>query len=446
MIQREISTFLHAWKQKHTRKPLILRGARQVGKSTVVRQLGETYQLIIELNMERDAHKKLMEQYDEPKKVLQLLQLEYDIKDLSKTLLFIDEIQASPKTIKLLRYLYEDLPKLHVIAAGSLLEFAMQEVASFPVGRVEQVVMHPINFTEYVKTRGTASLYTHLTTVPINEVAEAKLYKLYQEYTVIGGMPEAVWHFIRYQDVQQVKEIHEQLWLAYKDDIEKYNVGRSEREVLRFIMGNAHVSDDRIKFEGFAASNYKSREIGAAFRTLEKARIINLMYPATTLKPPLNEDIKKRPRIQFLDIGLLNSSLNNYTELLTSKDVQATFKGKIAQQLVTQQVVSAQNNPSYKPLFWVREQANTNAELDLVVAHKDCIIPIEIKAGASGTLRSLHYFMDNVNHKYAIRIYSGSFFVEDAITPAGKKYILMHVPLFLASQLSTYIHHLTTHY
>ena len=439
-FQRKLFPHLLNWKKKPNRKPLIIRGTRQVGKSTLAAQLGDTYSHFITLNLEKKEYRRIFENIESTSNILNAIFLQTNTpKNEPNTLLFLDEIQESPRAIQQLRYFYEEFPALHVIAAGSLLEFAMRKVASFPVGRVEQMVLHPFDFEEYLGALGLRQAIEELNNIPVGEYAHATLMRHFHDYAVIGGMPEVVKRFVLEKTMANLPEIYDNLWLGYRDDVEKYAQNAKQRNVIRYIMETAASEKDRISFAGFANSNYNAREVREAFRALDLARIIQFMYPTTSLQPPLLPDIKRKPRLQFVDTGLLNYTLNLQGQMLTVGDLNHFFRGKIIQHLVTQEVMAQFKSPLFKPMFWVREKSNSTSEVDLVLQAGQYLVPIEVKSGKQGRLRSLHQFVERTNHPYAVRLLANRFLVEKAITPNGTSFTLMNLPYYLASKLPQYL-------
>jgi predicted AAA+ superfamily ATPase len=262
---------------------------------------------------------------------------------------------------------------------------------------------------------------------------------LFHDYAIIGGMPEIVNQYLQNKNIASLGKTYQRLWQSYKDDVEKYARNSSYRSIIRHLIETAPYETDRIKFEGFGKSNYRSREVGEAFRALDLAKVIQLIYPSINLEPPILTDLKKRPRLQFLDTGMINQVLMLQGEMLSIVDFDDFHKGKVIQHLVYQEVISIHQDVPYKPNFWVREEKDSNAEVDLVFRHGKYIVPIEVKSGKSGTLRSLHQFIDRAKHPYAIRLYSGKFGVENATTPSGKSYFLLNLPYYLTSKLPEYI-------
>jgi len=260
-------------------------------------------------------------------------------------------------------------------------------------------------------------------------------------YTIIGGMPEIVKTYKETKSVADLPRVYESIWAAYKNDVEKYTSNNTERNVIRHIVNVAHLYvDQRIKFQNFGNSNYRSREVGEAFRNLDDAKIIQLIYPTTDLLTPVKPDIKKSPKLQFLDTGLVNHGLKIQGELLALNDLSYAYKGAILPHMVTQEIISLNIFDTKKPHFWVREKSQASSEVDLVYSYKNKVVPIEIKSGPSGKLKSLHEFVERTNHGYAIRLYAGEFNIEEHETPNLRKpYKLMNLPYYLGTKLPEYI-------
>lgn len=441
IIYRHALQYLKEWKEKPERKPLIMRGARQVGKTTLVKSFAHSFRHFIHLNLERSEHRVYFDRYTTTEDLVQAIFFQFKVASKHKdTLLFIDEIQESPAAIQQLRFLYEDYPHLHVIAAGSLLEFTLKEVKSFPVGRVEYLQLHPLNFEEYLHAQGNDQALSILDEIPIPGYAHQSLLDAFHDYALLGGMPEVVQHYAQYRDLTRLNPIYEGLWTSYKDDVQKYARNATDRKVILHVINSAAQQiDQRITFHGFGRSQYGSTEVGQALRALHEARVIQLIYPTTQLAPPYSDDLKKRPRLQFLDTGLLNYALGIRGDMIGIDDLSPIYRGTIAQHLVTQQLMSIHYAPSYHPNFWVREKKTSNAEVDLVYQRGARLYPIEIKAGADGRLRSLHQFVDRADHPYAVRLYAGPLKIDEVATIDKKPYRLLNLPYYLATRLPEYI-------
>ena len=439
---RNVYQNLCDWRNSQDRKPLVLRGARQVGKTTLIKSFADLYKNKIFINLEKEIDFEFFNQYKDVKTLVEALFLRNNISpdDISDTILFIDEIQESPKAISMLRYFYEDVSKLHVIAAGSLLEHAIRKVKSFPVGRITYLYLHPLSFDEYLQATSDDLLYEQLQIVPVSISAHKVLLEKFNQYAIIGGMPEIVRKYITNGSITSLPPVYESIWATYKNDIEKYASGDANAKVIKHVVNSAHLYfDQRVKFQNFGNSNYRSREVGEAFRSLNDAKIIQLVYPTTSITPPVIPDLKKSPRLQFLDIGILNHELNIQADLLAFDDFSELYKGALIPQLIFQELLSRNVNTYKKPIFWVREKTQASAEVDLIIPYKDMLIPVEIKSGSTGSLKSLLQFIDRTDHPYAVRMYAGKFVVENAVTPAGKPYLLMNLPYYLGTMLKLYI-------
>lgn len=448
-FKRNASRNLEAWKNSSNRKPLIIRGARQVGKTTLVKEFAKSYKYTILLNLEKSSDVDFFNKYDQAKVLLESLLLTNNISidSIGETLLFIDEVQESPRAIQMLRYFYEEFPDLHVIAAGSLLEFAMKKVKSFPVGRVEFLYLHPLNFMEYLEAIDHQAALVQIDKVPYDSFAHKTLLDLFNQYAIIGGMPEVVSNFIEKESLTELPNVYESIWGTYRNDVEKYAANETERKVIKHVMSIAHLYiDQRIKFQNFGQSNYRSREVGEAIRNLNDAKIIRLIYPTTDVEIPVKPDLRKSPRLQFLDTGLVNNELGIQAEMLAFTDLNNSYKGAIVPHLITQELISLNTINDKIPHFWIREKKQSSSEVDLVYTYQDKVIPIEIKSGKEGTLKSLHQFIDHTNHPYAVRMYAGEYNVTDTKTPGGTPYLLMNLPYFLGTKIPDYIQFFVNNY
>jgi uncharacterized protein len=442
MFKRNAITELQKWASKKNRKPLVLRGARQVGKTTVVSQFAKQFRQYIYLNLELPADRK---PFDEFKNLETLVQTLFFIKGKAydkrkNTLLFIDEIQEVPNAFNILRFFYEELPEIPVIAAGSLLETIFDNKLTFPVGRVEFLVIRPVSFTEFLDAIGETQALKEVNTIPLNLYAQDKLFSLFHTYALIGGMPEIVKEYAQTKDVTSLSKLFDSLLASYIDDVEKYAHSNVQVQTLRHtIKASYSEAGKRIKFQGFGKSNYGSKEMGESLRTLEKALLLNLIYPTTSAKLPLQPELQKSPRLQLLDTGLMNYFAGIQKEIIGSNDLLNVYQGTVIEHLVGQELLATQFNALSSLNFWVREKNTSSAELDYVVVYDSKLIPIEVKSGKEGKLKSLHLFMDEAPVNIAIRFYAGELSITKVTTPTGKKYHLLNLPYFLVSQTEKYI-------
>ncbi|MCL2511515.1 MAG: AAA family ATPase [Bacteroidales bacterium] len=442
MYQRNTIEELLKWKNATGRKPLVLRGARQVGKTTVVGLFAENFAQYINLNLERERDREIFSKYGSIEEIVQYIFLQYN-KNLDKigdTLLFIDEIQIEPKAVAMLRYFYEEYPDLHVIAAGSMLETLFDRGINFPVGRVEFRKMHPVSFEEFLGAMNESQALELYHQVPLPAFAHSKLLQLFHTYTLIGGMPEVVGEYAKNRDITSLSNIYESLIATYLDDVEKYAKNANQVQIVRHaIRSSFYEAGTRIKYQGFGASSYNSREMSEVLRMLEKAMLINLVFPTTQTAAPFMPDVKKSPKLQALDTGLVNYFSGLQRELFGTRDLHAHYQGKIAEHIVGQELLAYNFNVLNSLHFWVNEKKQSDAEVDFLYNFDGQIIPVEVKSGKSGKLRSLLQFLDMSNIPIAVRFYAGNFQVEEHKTLTGKPFKLINIPYFLVGKLKGYL-------
>jgi uncharacterized protein len=441
MIYRNILKELKSWRNSRHRKPLIIRGARQTGKTTVVREFGKTYAQFIYLNLERKEDAALFQSFPNFAHLVSSIFFHKDKNPQSAdTLIFIDEIQEVPEAINLLRYFYEDVPQYHVIAAGSLLETILTENITMPVGRVQFMVLRPLSFDEYLDAMGEHAALEQYHKTPMDDFAHSKLLELFHNYALIGGMPEMVNHYAENRNLTALTPIYESLLLAYMNDVEKYARNHTMVQVIRHVMKSmGPETGNRIKFEKFGHSNYGSREVGEAMRIMEKAMLLSLIYPCTSTSLPVFADKKKSPRLQLLDTGLLNYLAGIQKEVLGAPTLEHAFQGKLAEHIVGQELLAKRYGMMSELHFWTRERKDAEAEIDFIHVEDAYLIPVEVKSGATGRLRSLHQFMETAPHHTAVRFYGGPISRDSLTTPSGKAFQLLSLPYYLAGRISAYL-------
>ncbi len=441
MFYRKIIDKLEEWSSRENRKPLVLRGARQVGKTTLVNYFAKKYSCYIYLNLEKEDEKAIFERTGSFQEKLEAIYFLKGIKKGQKdTLIFIDEIQNSPKAVALLRYFYEEAPDIHVISAGSLLESLIDKHISFPVGRVEYLAVRPCSFNEFLMATEEVTVLDVLSKWPIPEYAHEKLQSLFNRYTLIGGMPAVVANYARNRDLVSLNIEYQSLIAGYIDDVEKYGLRNSSIQHIRHILTTGfRYGCQRIKFERFGESDYRSREMSEAFRLLEKTMLIEMAFPTGSSSAPFLPDFKKSPRLHWLDTGLLNYAVGVQREVFGAKELSSVWRGLVAEHIVGQELISEDYNVLTKRIFWVREAKNSNAEVDYLLSHAGLLIPVEVKSGVGITLKSLHLFMDQAPHQLAVRIWNQSFSKSEIRTAAGKKFLLLNVPYYLVSHLASIV-------
>ena len=346
-----------------------------------------------------------------------------------------------------MRYFYEKVPQLHVIAAGSLLETLFDGEWKVPVGRVQYFILRPISFLEFLEASGEKAVLKQINNLPLKDFAHEKVLELFKTYTLIGGMPEVVHHYIQNRNIQALASIYESLIVSFVNDVEKYGRNNNMVQVIRHAIISAFPeAGNRIKFAGFGHSNYGSREMGEALRMLERIHYMQLVYPVTLTQLPLMPDKKKSPRLQLLDTGLLNYFGGIQKEIMGTDRLESVYQGRVIEHIVGQELLSSKSNVLYQLQFWTRERNDSVAQVDFVVAFNGLLIPIEVKSGATGRLRSLHLFMDAAPHYYAVRLYGGIFAVDEIQTISGKPFKLLNIPYYLAGKIDDYLNWFLAHY
>lgn len=442
MFERIAIRYLRSWATKEERKPLVLRGARQVGKTTLVELFAQDFDTYIYLNLEEREN-------------AELFAADYSFEDLlagiyfkankqqdenKRTLIFIDEIQNEPKAVQVLRYFYEKRPDLYVIAAGSLLESLMGRHISFPVGRVEYMALHPCTFVEFLKAMGQNAIAEHIEQVSLPASLHSHAMDLFKKYMIVGGLPEAVANYAQFNDLVRLNGVFNSLLSGYRDDVEKYANKPKEQDAIRYILNYGWTAaGHRIQFAKFTGSTFKAAEAGNAFRTLEKTLLLELVYPLTSSSLPILPDLKKSPKLLWLDTGLVNYVAGMQEDLLFNKDSDELWNGDIAEHVVGQELLGATYNFGEKRMFWVRDAKNSQAEVDFLMRYKSHLLPIEVKTGNNAKLRSLHLFMEESKETIALRLWNGPM-TSDTITKSnGETFTLYNIPLYYAGHLQHFL-------
>ena len=253
-------------------------------------------------------------------------------------------------------------------------------------------------------------------------------------------MPEVVDMYIKKKEVAALNVIYDSLLISYQDDVEKYARNATMATVMRHcIETTPFAAGQRITFAGFGQSNYRSREVGEALRTLQRAMLINLLSPSNSVEIPIRPNLKKSPRLQLLDTGLLNYFAGLQEQFFYQVNLHAFYKGILAEHIVGQELIATEPNTRKKQCFWVREKSHAQAEVDFILQHKGHVIPVEVKSGKTGRLRSLFQFMDRSPHHYAVRMYAGPLEIQHVNSLSGKKFYLLNLPYCLVSSVHLYL-------
>lgn len=394
-MRRFIEHDLKRWKTSSHRKPLIIRGARQVGKTWSITAFGqEHFDSLVLADFERN--RRLSRLFDgdlDARNILSDLEVMLQEKIIpGKTLLFFDEIQACPRAITALRYFYEELPELHLIAAGSLLEFALDE-SSFPVGRVQFLTLYPLCFAEYLEAIGNSPAASAVVGEPavLSPAVHSVLREELKRYFFIGGMPAAIRAYLEHRSMRDAFEVQQDIVESYRMDFAKYSI-RVDRFCLDAVfISMAQQVGKQIKYARLG-EGYSNPTLKKAFEALCLAQVIRKIPAADPSGLPLGATASAKIfKALMLDIGLMRYLSGMPADIEYAKDdLLAIYRGAMAEQFVGQEMLVAQENDLY---YWNRQAKSSTAEIDYLAVMNGLVHPVEVKSGSSGSLKSLHLFL-----------------------------------------------------
>jgi len=398
---------LRQWIQGKRRKPLILRGARQVGKSTLVRQFCLSQNLnLVEINLEKHRLDLVFETLDLKRIFLEIEAISKKSLSDDNTLLFLDEIQEAPHALMALRYFYEERPDLPVVAAGSLLEFVLSNHNfSMPVGRIQYLYLGPMTFSEYLMAQDESVLLKYMEKDDIPDSAHEELKRHVREFLFVGGMPEAVKIFAETKDTNQVRNVHRSIIDTYCSDFDKYSKKNEKLRMEKVWRWVPLGIGEKVKYVNISRED-QSRDIIRALDLLTKARVLLPVYHSHCSGIPLRAGVDDNTyKLYFLDVGLVCTMQDvSFSTLSNLDEMNLLTKGKLIEQFVAQHFFSRDNGISPPELFyWLRDKKGSSAEVDFVFSIEDRICPIEVKSGKVGKMKSLDLFMKEKKLNTAIR-------------------------------------------
>lgn len=442
-LPRAIDRVLLEWSRTEPRKPLILRGARQTGKTEAVRQLASRFELFVELNLERFDDLSLVRGSRSADDLLLALRARLNISGFpASTLLFIDEIQESAEAIQWLRFLYEDHPRLAVVGAGSLMEVRLQEKGfSFPVGRVTFRTLRPLSFFEVLHASGHEVLAQSLEETlaedrPIPVPLKDQAHEMLRTYLQVGGMPEATARWVEAQDLSAARQVHADLLQSLAEDLQKYQGIRDQSYLDAAFENLRHHYGQRFKYENFAPG-YRSQLMQNALSKMESAHLIARALPTSSLEIPLQVRRGSAPKLLPLDTALVLTSMGFDARALARSPIDTALGGRIAEMFVGQELLVGPES-SENLFFWVSESSRASAEVDFLVPRGNELLPIEVKTSAAGSLKSLHQFLWRSGKTEGVRLHQGETGAEwlSVKMPDGElEYRLRSLPLWTASLL-----------
>jgi len=424
----------------------VIRGARQVGKTFLVRQCARSaFDDLIEVDFENERDVAGYFEKAEISATVKLLEAHYgrSIRP-GATLLFLDEIQAAPGVLARLRYFHEQLPSLHVVATGSLLEFVLEEHDfSMPVGRIEYMHLGPMKFTEFLNAAGDRGLASLMKDYILDEELppgiHRRLVDRLKEFIVVGGMPESMCRYVDTGDHLASDRARQSILQTFTDDFAKYGEKVNRRHLLAAFQSLPRLIGQKLKYVNISRE-IRAADLDRALHMLELARLCYRVRHTAARGLPLGADVNPRVfKPISLDTGLVLSTLGLDAADLETADLMLTNAGAVCEQFVGQHLFYRQSMYTQPELhYWVREQPSSSAEVDYVISVGSHIVPIEVKAGKTGTLRSLHQFMINHESPLAVRFNLDlpSLTEAEGMLPTGEKYSypLLSLPLYLVEQ------------
>jgi len=439
---------LDNWLKNHNRKPMVLRGARQVGKTWLVRDLAKRQKLkLIELNFERLPNLADLFSENNPEEILRNIEAELatTIKPES-SLLFLDEIQAAPELFSKLRWFKEDMQKLPVIAAGSLLDFALNKYQySMPVGRITYFHLEQLSFFEFVLGTGNEALYKKLLSFSLETVMPESLHEkcvgLYHDYCLVGGMPEVVREWVNSKNLKSCIKIQQDLLATYRDDFHKYGGEINAGLLNRIMLSIAEQLGNKFVYSRVDPAK-KIVRIKKALTKLSQAKVCTkVLHTAGNGLPLGAESNEKFFKVLMVDIGLISVQLGlSSTKYSEAKNVIFSNKGGLAEQFVGQHLRAAQTPLTAPHLFYWQRTGGRLGEIDYIIQHGNRVVPVEVKSGSAGSMKSLHQFMAEKRLDFAVRCNTNQVSLENirVKTTMGKpvSYRLLSIPVYLTERLN----------
>ena len=409
-LKRDLLEHLKKWKDSPKRKPILLKGARQVGKSWLAKELGRDFENFVEINFEKTSELcSFFEGNIDPQLITKNIG-NYLVTQIvpGKTLLFLDEIQVCPRAILSLRYFCEDFPELHVIAAGSLLEFELENL-SVPVGRIRIIYVYPMSFSEYLTAIGKNNLRLMLKErrfEPLPEAIHNQLKREVRNYILLGGMPEVTADFIEYGEFERCQNLQTELIETYRSDFHKYAKKHQVKYLNRIFDSVPLQLGNKFKYS-HVSRDIKSRELGDALELLEMAGLVYKVYHSSSNGLPLkSESDPLKFKVLFFDVGLAQRLMKlDHRPLLLNPDISQVNDGAIAELFTGLEFVAYQNYREKPELYyWHREARASNAELDYVTTVENKVVPVEVKRSSSGSMKSLKLFIEIKSSDMAVKI------------------------------------------
>ena len=438
MLYRKLEIELDKWKNNPYRKTLILRGARQVGKTSLVRKWGEAnYDEFVEINLEKKSNLNVFDKVQSVPDFIKSANIITGKKIFpGKSLIFIDEIQESKNIMELLRFFTEERPDLHLIAAGSLLEAKMTGKWNVPVGRVEYMYLFPMTFFEYLRSVQKGNFLEQLENAEIGKeiIGTNFIEGHFKDYILIGGMPAVVNKYAETGNFSEIKNTLSDMITSYDDDIGKYAAGSKRKYIESIFKIAPSYIGQLFNYENFGDLGYKSREVSEAIRRLEQVRLLNQVKAINSLSTPLGYKHKRAKKMIWLDNGLANQANDAFQSISEGR-----YQGRVMEQIVGQTLIAGGVRRKFELAYWSRNKDEGSAEVDFCWQYNDKIVGLEVKSGNSKNLKSLFSMMDIGGDKVIpVRVSWDELEVEKYVF-SGKKYRILSLPFYLLERWEDFI-------
>ena len=438
MLYRKLEIELDKWKNNPYRKTLILRGARQVGKTSLVRKWGEAnYDEFVEINLEKKSNLNVFDKVQSVPDFIKSANIITGKKIFpGKSLIFIDEIQESKNIMELLRFFTEERPDLHLIAAGSLLEAKMTGKWNVPVGRVEYMYLFPMTFFEYLRSVQKGNFLEQLENAEIGKeiIGTNFIEGHFKDYILIGGMPAVVNKYAETGNFSEIKNTLSDMITSYDDDIGKYAAGSKRKYVEAIFKIASNYAGQLFNYENFGDLGYKSREVSEAIRRLEQVRLLNQVKAINSLSTPLGYKHKRAKKMIWLDNGLANQANDAFQSISEGR-----YQGRVMEQIVGQTLIAGGVRRKFELAYWSRNKDEGSAEVDFCWQYNDKIVGLEVKSGNSKNLKSLFSMMDIGGDKVIpVRVSWDKLGLEKYVF-SGKKYRILSLPFYLLERWEDFI-------
>ncbi|MCX6287467.1 MAG: DUF4143 domain-containing protein [Bacteroidetes bacterium] len=432
-FERAITAQLDQWITDASTPGLILYGARQTGKTSLVEKFSQKFRQFIRLDLKDPGDLKIFRKSGSSGNFMDtLFLLKGKDPNRKNTLLFFDCTCRDPQVVNLAEDIISRQPWLKVIISCAI------QLHQVPRG-FRTLYLNPFSFNEFLRAYGSSEAIVSFSEVPFPVGGFHKLLGLFHQYSLVGGMPAVVKKFVQSRSMSSLKPVYEGILKKNFSDIEDTSFKQNKKDLLTITLQNAFMyAGTRIKFNAFGNVPYGSREMANIFRYLENSMLLSLNYPSVTTVPPLVSDNNKFPRLQMLDTGLVTYFSGIQKQMILALDLNALFEGQVLRHVVGQELLSSKTEEPAKLDYWVRG-AQSSAEVDYVIRFEDLVIPVVVKSGEPGRLRSLHQFIDEAPHSYAIRLYAGNVNIRKSETIKGKPYYLLSLPYFLACRIPEHL-------